>query len=106
MLIQNVSPHGVFRDNFQDSLTGLTYRPFSEARRRRSLVKSGPSILGEDTHPDRDGAPTMNRTTLIPLLVYCLLVPTAWGQEGDAEQERAIAKIQELGGKIERDETE
>ena len=47
----------------------------------------------------------MNQMTLAPLLVCSLLMPSAWGQQGDAEQQRAIAEIRKLGGTIQRDET-
>src|SRR3954466_5525667 len=46
----------------------------------------------------------MNRMTLAPLLVCRLLLPSAWGHDGDVEQERAIFEIQKLGGTIQRDE--
>src|SRR4051794_21038222 len=46
------------------------------------------------------------RATLLMTMVGRLVLPTAWGQDApDPAQERAIARIHELGGRITRDET-
>jgi len=49
--------------------------------------------------------PLVSWSVLTLLGVATIAVPIAWAQAGNSAQDRAIAAIEKLGGKVERDET-